>query len=35
VDKDLARVAVVRGLFRPLRDAWHEASGIVASGGAA
>ena len=32
VEKNVARVRAVRGLFEPLRDAWHEASGIVASG---
>jgi flagellar protein FliS len=32
VGKDVARVRAVRDLLQPLRDAWHEASGIVASG---
>ena len=32
VAKDVARVRAVREMIQPLRDAWHEASGIVASG---
>lgn len=31
VEKNAARVADCRGLVAPLRDAWREASGVVAS----
>jgi flagellar secretion chaperone FliS len=32
VDKDITKVQACRGLLVPLRDAWREAAGIVASG---
>ena len=33
VEKDASRVASCRTLVLPLRDAWHEAAGIVPSSG--
>ena len=33
LDKDSSRVASCRSLLQPLRDAWHEAAGIVPSAG--
>jgi len=35
VEKDASRVAACHELVVPLRDAWHEAAGIVPSGAAA